>query len=131
MGSPRIGVNAALASQLLHVIGVHHAEVKAELLQHLDAPLPLKRRGADDQNSARTMPQQQLLNDQTSLDGLAEADVIADEQIDASHVDGAHQRVELEILDADAAAERSLKKSSVSVGGSAPSHGVEEGIERG
>jgi hypothetical protein len=75
------------------------------------------------------VPQQQLLNDQTGFDGLAEADVVGDEQIDARHVDGAHQRVELEVLDADAAAERRLEEPTVGVGGCAPAHGVEEGVE--
>ena len=130
MRRPRVGVNAALAPQLLDVVGVDHAEVEAELLEHLDAPLLLERRGADDQDGARAMPQQQLLNDQTGFDGFAEADVIGDEQIDASHVDGAHQGIELEVLDADAATERSLEKSPIGIGSSTPSHGIEERVER-
>ena len=130
MRCPRVGVNTALAPQLLDVVGVDHAEVEAELLEHLDAPLLLERRGADDQDGARAMPQQQLLNDQTGFDGFAEADVIGDEQIDASHVDGAHQRVELEVLDADAATEWSLEKSTIGIGGGTPSHGIEERVER-
>ena len=129
MRRPRIGVDAALAPQLLDIVGVHHAEVEAELLQHLDAPFLLKRRGANDQDGARAMPQQQFLNDQTGLDGFAKAYIVGDEQVDARHVDGAHQRVELEVLDADTAAERRLEESTIGIGGCAPAHGVEKGFE--
>ncbi len=76
------------------------------------------------------MPQQQLLNDQTGFDGLTEANVVGDEQVDASHVDGPHQRIELEVLDTDAAAKWSLEESPIGVGGRAPPYGIEEGVER-
>ena len=75
------------------------------------------------------MPQQHLLDDETGLDGLADADVVGDEQIDASHVDGAHQWVELEVLDADATAKRRLQKTSVRVGGGTPAHCIEKRFE--
>ena len=130
MRRPRIGVDAAFAPQSFDVVGVHHEELEAELLQHLDAPLLLKRRGADDQDGARAMPQQQFLNDQTGLDGFAEADVVGNEQVDARHIDGTHQRVELEVLDADSAAKRRLEEPTIGIGSSAPAHGVEEGFER-
>jgi hypothetical protein len=45
MRCPRVGVDAALAPQLLDVCGVDHAELEAELFQHLDAPLFLQRCG--------------------------------------------------------------------------------------
>ena len=43
------------------------------------------------------------------FDGLAEADVVGDEQVDAGHLDGADHRVELVVLDFDAAAEGCLQ----------------------
>jgi hypothetical protein len=122
-------MDAALAPQLLDVLGVDHAEIKAELFQHLDAPLFLQRCRADDQDGAGTVPQQHLLDDQPRLDGLAQADVVGDEQIDPSHVDGAYQRVELEVFDADATAERCLQETSVGIGGGSPAHSIEEGFE--
>src|SRR5690606_27243849 len=57
-------------------------------------------------------------------------DIVGDEQVNSSHVDRAHQRVELEVLNADATAERCMKESPIGIGGCTPSHGVEEGIER-
>jgi hypothetical protein len=125
----RVGVDAAISAQLLDVGGVDNPEIEAKLFQHLDAPLLLQRCGADDQDSAGTVPQQHLLDDETGLDGLAQADVVGDEQIDAGHVDGAYQRVELEVLDADTAAERRLQKSSVGIGGCTPTDRIKEGFE--
>ena len=130
MRCPRVGVDAAFAPQLLDVGCVHHAEVEAELLQHLDTPLFLERSGADDQDGAGAVPEQHLLDDQHCLDGLSQADVVGDEEVDTSHVDCAYQRVELKVLNADAAPERRLQKSSVSICGGAPSHCIQEGFER-
>ncbi|MGB6008126.1 hypothetical protein [Castellaniella sp.] len=77
----------------------------------------------------RAIAQQQLLNDEAGFDGLAEPDVVGNEQVDARHVDGTHQRVELEVFDADAAAERRLEEPTVGVGGRTPAHGIKEGVE--
>ena len=78
---------------------------------------------------ARPVAQDQFLDDQPGLDGLAQAHVVGDEQVDARHLDRAHHRVELVVLDVDAAAERRLQGPHVGGGGRAPAHGVEEGIE--
>jgi hypothetical protein len=130
MGGPRVGMDATFAPQLFDISGIDHAELKAELFQHLDTPLLLERGWADDQYGTGTVPQQHLLDDQPSLDGLAQADVVGDEQIDACHVDGANQRVELEVLDADATSERCLQETSIGIGGGAPTDGIEECFER-
>ncbi|KPW47877.1 Unknown protein sequence [Pseudomonas syringae pv. antirrhini] len=69
------------------------------------------------------------MDDETGLNGLAQADVIGDEKIDAGHVDGTYQRVKLEILNADAAAERCLQKTSVGIGGSTPANSIKKSVE--
>ena len=62
------------------------------------------------------------------LDGLAEAHVVGDQQVDPWHLDRPDHRVELVVLDVDAGAERRLDRS---VGGRSgtPADGVEEGVE--
>ncbi len=45
------------------------------------------------------MPEHELLRDEAGLDGLAEADVVGDEQVDARHLHRAHDGVELVVLD--------------------------------
>src|SRR5690554_7446692 len=92
MRCPRVGVDAAFAPQLLDVSSVDHAEVEAELLQHLDTPFFLQRSGTDDQDGTGAVPEQHLLDDQSGLDGLAQPDIVRDEEVDAGHVDGAYQR---------------------------------------
>jgi hypothetical protein len=129
MGCPWVGVNATLAPQLLDIGVIDHAEFEAELLQHFDAPFLLERGGADDQYGAGTVPEQQLLDDQPRFDGLAQADVVGDEQVDSSHVDGANQRVELEVFDAHATAERRLQEPTIGIGGCAPTDGIQEGLK--
>ena len=63
------------------------------------------------------------------LDGLAEAHVVGDEQVDPWHLDGPHHRVKLVVLDVDARAERGLDVLQVGGGGGPPAHGIEEGVE--
>ena len=84
---------------------------------------------ADDEHGAGPVAQEQLLDDQPGLDGLAQADVVGDEQVDAGHLQRPDHRVELVVLDGDAGAERRLEGPAVGGGDGAPAHGVEEGVE--
>ena len=102
-------MDTAASPELLQVARIDDAEFEAELLLHLVLPLQLQRGGAHDQNGPCSMAEQQLLSDEASLDGLAEADVIGDEQVDPWHLQGTHDRVELVVLDRDAAPERRLE----------------------
>ena len=56
------------------------------------------------------MADDEFQRDQPGLDGLAEAHVVGDEQVDPRHLDGPHHRVKLVVLDVDAAAERRLER---------------------
>jgi hypothetical protein len=105
-------VQAAPPPQLAHQVAVDDAELEAELVAHLVAPLDLQARGADDQHGPGAVAQQELLDDQAGLDGLAEADVVGDEQADPRHLQGASDGVELVVLDRDAAAERRVQETS-------------------
>ncbi len=49
----------------------------------------------------------------------------------ARHAQGAHQRLELEVLDRDAAAKGRLQRALVGAGDRSPAHRVEEGVELG
>ena len=63
--------------------------------------------------------------------GLAEAHVVGSEQVDARHLDGADDRVELVAFNFDTAAEGGLELVCVGDGCGAPADGVEEGFEVG
>ena len=72
------------------------------------------------------MPQQQLLNDEPGLDRFAQPDVVGDQKIGARHIDGADERIELEILDAHSASKRGLQESSIRVRRGTPSDGIQK-----
>ncbi|MNE57829.1 hypothetical protein D3C80_1528170 [compost metagenome] len=76
------------------------------------------------------MAQQHFLDDQTCFDRLAETYVIGNQQVDASHVDRAHQRVQLEVLKAHSAAKRCLEKTAIGISSCSPAHGIEKGVQR-
>ena len=54
------------------------------------------------------MPEHQLEGDHAGFDRFAKTDVIGDQQVDARHLDGSNDRIELIVFQFDAAAERSL-----------------------
>ena len=67
--------------------------------------------------------------DQARLDGLAEANVVGDQQIDTRHLDGTEDGVELVVFDVDARAEWGLDVSNVGGEVRSPSDGIKEGIK--
>ena len=91
-------------------VGVDDPEVEPELVAHLLAPLDLQAGRADDEDPAGSVAEDQFLGDQAGLDGLAETDVVGDQQVDARHLERPDERVELVVLDVDAAAERRLER---------------------
>ena len=100
---PRVDVDAPAAAQHPHQRRVHDAEVEAELVPHLLPPLDLERGRADDQNLPGPVPDDEFQRHHARLDGLAEAHVVGDQQVDPRHLDRPHHRVELVVLDVDAA----------------------------
>jgi hypothetical protein len=73
--------------------------------------------------------QQELLDDQASLNGLAETDVVEDAEVHPWHLQGAHHGVELVVLQRDARAERCLQGTGVGGGDGPPADGIQEGRE--
>jgi hypothetical protein len=122
-------VNAPAAPQFLHQRAVHNAEVEPELVPHLLLPLDLQRRGADDQDAPGTVPDDEFQRRHAGLDGLTQAHVVGDEQVDPWHLDGPHYRVKLVVLNVDAGAEGGLDVLHVGGRGGTPAHGVEEGVQ--
>ena len=126
---PRVDVDAAAPAKVLHQAAVDDAEIEAELVPHLVPPLDLQGGRADHQDPAGTVADHQFQHDHAGLDGLAETHVVRDQQVDPRHLDGPDHRVELVVLDFDAAAERRLDVLHVGGRGGAPADGVKEGVE--
>ena len=129
-GGPGIGVYPAFPTQVLYVVRVHDLELEPELLEHLHPPLLLEGGRTDDEHGTRAMTQQQFLDHQPGFDGLAQADVVGDEEIGTCHVDGADQGVQLEFLDTDTTTKRRLQKPSIRIGGRPPPDSVQERLQR-
>ena len=83
------------AAQALGSLAVHHLELQRELLPQLFPPLPAQRGWREDEDALDTAPEQELREDQPRLDGLAEADVVGDEQADSRHAQRLQERHEL------------------------------------
>ena len=79
----RVGRQAVGAPVSGHSCGVHDDEVQAELLAHLVAPLQRQARRAHDDDRAGPVAQEELLNDQARLNGLAQADVVGQQKVSA------------------------------------------------
>ncbi len=126
---PRVGVDAPGAAQLLEEGGIDDAELEAELLGHLVSPLDLEGGGADDQDASGPVAEEQLVDDEAGFDGLAEPDVVGDEEVGAGHADRSDDGVELVVLDGDAGPERGLEGVEVGVSDRSPADSVEEGTE--
>ena len=68
---------------------------------------------ADDEHAARPAAHDQFLDHQPGFDGLAQADIVGDEQVGTRQLDGAHQGIELVVFDVDAAAEGGLQGAHI------------------
>ena len=127
--APGVDVDAPFAPQVAHQFAIDNAEVEAELVPHLVAPLDLKRGRADDEHPAGTVADDEFKRDEPRLDGLAQADVVGDQEADPRHLDGPDHRVKLVILDIDARTKWGLDVPQVGGRGGSPPNGIEEGIE--
>ena len=112
-----------------HQFAADDAEIEPELVPHLLLPLDLERRRADDQDLPGTVPDDQFEGDHPRLDGLAQAHVVSNQQVDPRHLDRPDHRVKLVILDVDARAERGLDVADIRQGRRSPADGIEEGVE--
>ena len=88
-----------------------------------------KEAGTDDQDLPGAVPDDEFEGHHPRFDGLAEAHVVGDQQVDPWHLDGPHHRIKLVVLDVDAGAKWSLDVPHVGRRRSTPAHGVEEGIK--
>jgi hypothetical protein len=99
--------------------------VETEALLHLVTPLKGDRGGAQNEDAVDALAQHQLLEHQPRLDGLPQADVIGDEEVDPRELQRLLERGELVIEQVNASAERGLKEARVGRCDRAPLQRVE------
>ena len=67
--------------------------------------------------------------DHPRFNGLAEPNIVGDEEVDPGHLNGPHHGIELVVLDFDAGAEGRLDGPYIGQGGGSPPDGIEKGVE--
>ncbi len=129
VGVPRIDRPAPLAAHGGDVRPVEDLKGQAEALLELLAPLEEDGGRTADHDAADFLTDEQLADDQAGFDGLAEADVVGDEEVDARKLEGLAQGLELVGEDLDAGAVGRLKQLGVRRGDAVPAQRVEIGGE--
>ena len=129
VGAPGVDAEAAFTAHPGDMAPVEDYEDQPETVLQLALPLFQHRRwhGGDDRLDLAA--QEQLAGDQARLDGLAEAGVVGDEEVDAREAQGLAQRLHLVGVNRDAGAERGLEQVGVRRRGAVPAQGIEEGGE--
>ena len=129
VGAPRIHAEAALPAHPRDVGAVENLEQQAEAIFELRLPL-FQHGGRRRHDDAPHLPsQQQFAGDEAGFDGLAEAGVVGDEQVDARQQQRLAQRFHLVGVQLDAGAERRLEQVGLRGRGAVPAQRVEEGGE--
>ena len=124
--APGVDAEAPLAAHSRDVGAVEDLEDQAEALLELALPLFEHRRRGGDDDGLRLAPQEQFAGDQAGLDGLAEAGVVGDEEVDAGQAERLAQRLHLVGVERDAGAERGLEEAGIRRRRAVPAQGVEE-----
>jgi hypothetical protein len=128
-GRPGVDAEAAGAPAREDKLAVVQGELEAEALPELVAPLEGDGGRRGDDGAVDALPEEELVQDETGFDGLSEAHVVGDEEVDAGQGEGLAERFELVGVGDDAGAERGLKQGRVGGGDAAPAQRVEVGRE--
>ncbi len=123
--APGVHAEAALLAAAADEPPVVHLEVQTEPLLHLVAPLQGHGCRADDEREVDPLAQQQLLQDQSSLDRLAEPDIVGNEQVCPWQLQRLLERRELVVHQLDARSKRGLEELGVRGCDRVPLQGVE------
>ena len=129
VSGPGVDAEAAFLADAFHVGAVHDLEDQAEAGFEFVFPLQQHRGRAGDDDVVDATAQQQFGGDESCFDGLAEADVIGDEEVDARHEQRLAQRLELVGIDADTSAEGRLEEARIGGGDAVPAQAVDVGAE--
>ena len=118
--APGIHAETALLPDLREVGAVEDREQQAEALFHLRLPLLQHRGGGSDNDGVDFLPEQQLARDEAGFDGLAEAGIVRDEQIDPWQPERLAERLHLVGVDLDSGTKRRLEEIRVRGGDAVP-----------
>ena len=129
VGGPGVDAEAALLTPSGNEGPGVELELETEAPRHLVAPLETDRSGRDDQHEVHPLSEQQLLEHKSGCDGLAQADVVGNEEVRPGQLEGLLQSRALVVHELDARAERGLEEPRIGRGHGVPLQGVEVGAE--
>jgi len=122
-------VDATRAPKRSHQLRVDDPELKPKAVSHLLLPLDLEAGGTHDEHAVGAVPLQQFEHDEAGLDGLAKTDIVCNQEVRPRHVNRSYDRVELVVVDLDAAPERGLHILVIRSGHGCPSNGIQKSVE--
>jgi hypothetical protein len=126
---PGIDVDASGTTQLFHERAIDDTEIETKLIPHLLVPLYLQRGRADDEHLSGPVPDQQFQGDHAGLNGLPQADIIGDQQVDPWHLQCPDYGIKLIVLNVNPSAERGMQGADVGCGRGSPAYRVEKGVQ--
>src|ERR1017187_474039 len=129
MRGPGVDRIPAFAAAVEKIIPVANYEAQAEASLHLALPLGDEGGRACDDGALHLLAHDHFAEDEAGFNRFAESDVVGDKEIDARHLEGLLQRLQLVGHDLDAGAVRRLEKSRVRGGYEVPAKRVEVGGE--
>ena len=130
-GGPRVRRKAALPPQGREMLAIDDHERQPELRLQLVLPLPDHPGRRRDQGEVHPPAKHHLAQDQPGLDGLAGADVVRDQQVDARQAQGLPKRQELVGVEPNSGPERRLKEVPIGSGRRTPTERPQVGREHG
>ena len=131
MRGPRIDPEPSRLAGLGQICLVEKAKGQAEAGLQFILPLQQHGRRAGHHDLPDLFPQQQLAGNQPGFDGLAEAHIITDEQIDTRQQQRFTQRLQLIRLQANPGPERRLKAIRIGRGQAIPAQSMQIGGKPG
>jgi hypothetical protein len=124
--APGVHTESAFAAHPRQVGAVQELEHETEALFELCFPLFEDRRRRCDDDRLRLLAQEQLAGDEPGLDGLAEAGIVGDEEVDPREPQRLAERLHLVGVDFDPGAEGGLEEIRVGGRDAVPAQRVEE-----
>ena len=107
--APGVDAKSSLAADSLHVLLVEDLESETEPNFQFIFPLDQHRRRAANDDFLRLLPQKQFSGNKPGFNGLAQTDVIGNEEVDPWKAKCLSERLELISVEPDAGAKRRLE----------------------
>jgi hypothetical protein len=120
MRGPGVDRVTAFAAAIEEIVPVENYETQSEAGLHFALPLGDEGGRAGDDDTLDLLAHDHFAENETGLDGFAEANVVGDKEIDARHLESLLERLQLVGHDLDAGAMRRLEKARVGGGYEVP-----------